>query len=99
MIATIERFVSYCGDAVGDGDGGQACAVLERTIPDGVYAIFYGDGGKTKTFIESSRTNGGHAVGDGDGGQATTPCERTRYDVVDRIWNDKVCNFRIFITI
>ena len=73
--ATGESIVADGGDGIGDGDTGQAGAIVECKVADGGDGVGDGDAGQAAATIERAVADGGDGVGDGDARQAGATIE------------------------
>ena len=67
---TVVQTAPDVSDTVGDGDGGQAAAVIERTVSDAGDAARDSDAGQVEAVKERIVPDAGDAAGNGDVGQA-----------------------------
>ena len=75
ICASIERGTTKAGDAVRDGDAGQAGAAEESRVSNAGNAVRDGDIVQAGAVRESRVSNAGDAVRDGDAGQAGAATE------------------------
>ena len=72
--------VSNAPHTVGDGDGGEASAVMERIPSNTRHAVGDGNGGKAGAACERPIYDTCHAIGEGNGGKAGAARERTAFN-------------------
>ena len=63
-------------NGIGDGDGGQGRAQVERAVTDGGNGIGDADACQGRAQVERAVTDGGNRIGDGDTGQKLAVVER-----------------------
>ena len=85
------------GDAVGDGNAGQAAAARERIVPDAGDVVGDRGAGQAAAALERTVPDAGDAVGDRNAGQAAAAIERIAPDAGDAVGDCVASRFALRI--